>query len=252
MKNNYIEASPFDNTAYPKQTLFEENEALADFWDKNQSMKFLKCLKENESLKRYAIFRTLLFTGIRKGELLALQEDDLNIDTQTLSIRKTLFYDENGRYQLLKPKTTSSIRDLHVDDETFHLLLALIKQNKEQRTLLGVEDQQDQERFIFIKETLIEPFRNSYVNELLNKLCKKYGLPRIKVHGLRHSCASLLFAAGADIKVVQKLLGHAHIETTFNIYTHVTADQVEKTTDLLVEYLEEKSSGGQTVVKNKK
>ncbi|WP_150284948.1 site-specific integrase [Rummeliibacillus sp. TYF-LIM-RU47] len=76
--------------------------------------------------------------------------------------------------------------------------------------------------------------RNSYVNEVLNKLCKRYDLPRITVHGLRHSYASLLFAAGVDIKVVQKLLGHAHIETTMNIYTHVTTETIEKTTDLLI------------------
>lgn len=249
IKNDYIESSPFDNTVYPKNTLFEEKEQLVPFWNREQSMHFLSSLEEHESLKRYAIFRTLLVTGLRKGELLALQEADLDLTTQTLSIQKTLFYDEDGHHQLLKPKTKSSIRSLHLDDITFQLLLNLMDQNMEQRKLLGVNDQDDQERFLFIKETLIEPFRNSYVNELLNKMCKKYNLPRITVHGLRHSCASLLFAAGADIKVVQKLLGHAHIETTFNIYTHVTEEQVEKTTDLLIDFLNKKSSCAQNVPK---
>ncbi|WP_397540310.1 tyrosine-type recombinase/integrase [Rummeliibacillus pycnus] len=59
------------------------------------------------------------------------------------------------------------------------------------------------------------------------------------VHGLRHSCASLLIAYGVDIKVVQKILGHAHIETTINNYTHVTTETIEKTTDLLINYLKE-------------
>ncbi|MFG3611270.1 tyrosine-type recombinase/integrase [Rummeliibacillus stabekisii] len=79
-------------------------------------------------------------------------------------------------------------------------------------------------------------------------MCKSYTLSRITVHGLRHSCASLLFAAGVDIKVVQKLLGHAHIETTMNIYTHVTTEAIEKTTDLLINYLQkpiQKNCGGQ-------
>lgn len=249
IKNDYIESSPFDNTVYPKNTLFEEKEQLVPFWNREQSMHFLSSLEEHESLKRYAIFRTLLVTGLRKGELLALQEADLDLTTQTLSIQKTLFYDEDGHHQLLKPKTKSSIRSLHLDDITFQLLLNLMDQNMEQRKLLGVNDQDNQERFLFIKETLIEPFRNSYVNELLNKMCKKYNLPRITVHGLRHSCASLLFAAGADIKIVQKLLGHAHIETTFNIYTHVTEEQVEKTTDLLIDFLNKKSSCAQNVPK---
>ncbi len=108
-----------------------------------------------------------------------------------------------------------------------------------------------------MKETSFEPFRNSYVNEVLNKQCKRkrFELPRITVYGLRHSCASLLFAAGVDIKVIQKLLSHAHIETTMNIYTHVTTETIEKTTDLLINYLNEpkkKSSGSQTVVKKPK
>lgn len=93
------------------------------------------------------------------------------------------------------------------------------------------------------------------MNEVLNKLCKRYQLPRITVHGLRHSCASLLFAAGVDIKVVQKILGHAHIETTMNIYTHVTTETIEKTTDLLINYLnepKEKSSCAQSVPKKQK
>lgn len=252
IQNDYIETSPFNNTVYPKTTIFEDDEKLEKFWDKEQSLYFLERLKATGTLKRYALFRTLLLTGMRKGELLALQENDLHEETQMISITKTLFYDENGNYQLLKPKTSSSVRDIHLDPETFAVLKDLIRQNKKLRHLSG---EKVKHKFIFIKESSFEPFRNSYVNEVLNKLCKRFELPRITVHGLRHSCASLLFAAGVDIKVVQKLLGHAHIETTMNIYTHVTTEEIEKTTDLLINYLNEpkkKSSGGQKAKITKK
>ena len=254
VRNDYIESSPFNNTVYPKTTIFEENEKLEKFWDKEQTLYFLESLKATDTLKRYALFRTLLLTGMRKGELLALQENDLHEDN-TLSITKTLFYDEDGNYQLLKPKTSSSVRDIHLDPETFAVIKDLIRQNKKLRLISG---EKVKHKFIFIKESSFEPFRNSYVNEVLNKLCKRFDLPRITVHGLRHSCASLLFAAGVDIKVVQKLLGHAHIETTMNIYTHVTTEAIEKTTDLLINYLNEptkKSSGshmGVTELKKQK
>lgn len=252
VRNDYIESSPFNNTVYPKTTIFEEDEKLERFWDKEQSLYFLERLQTTDTLKRYALFRTLLLTGIRKGELLALQENDLHDDTHMISITKTLFYDENGNYQLLKPKTSSSVRDIHLDPETFTVLKDLVRQNKKLRLVSG---EKVKHKFIFIKESSFEPFRNSYVNEVLNKLCKRFDLPRITVHGLRHSCASLLFAAGVDVKVVQKLLGHAHIETTMNIYTHVTTETIEKTTDLLINYLNEpkkKSSGSQMVVKKPK
>jgi len=55
-------------------------------------------------------------------------------------------------------------------------------------------------------------------------LCKRYKLPLITLHGLRHSCASVLFAAGVE-------LGHAHIETTMNIITHLTSEIIKKTFD---------------------
>lgn len=236
VRNNYIEASPFDNTVYPKNTFFEEEEKIDKFWNKEQSLYFLKVLKENESLKYYAMFRTLLLTGLRKGELLALQEKDIDDQTQNLTVNKTLYYNADNSFEILKPKTKTSIRELYLDDETYHTLKDLIRQNKKLRLQYNV---QPKEKFIFIKETSFDPFRNSYTNEVLTKLCKRYGLPRITVHGLRHSCASLLFAAGVDVKVVQKLLGHAHIETTMNVYTHVTTEQVEKTTDLLINYLNE-------------
>lgn len=252
VRNNYIEASPFENTVYPKNTLFEEDNSLDKFWDKSQSIHFLDLLKNNETLKIHTLFRTLLLTGLRKGELLALQEKDLNTEKHTIHIEKTLFYDNEMNYLLMKPKTPSSVRTIHLDDETYSLLTELIRQNKKLRLQFGVKVDH---KFIFIKEKSFDPFRNSYVNEVLNRICKKYKLPRITVHGLRHSCASLLFAAGADIKVVQKLLGHSHIETTMNIYTHVTAEQVEETTDLLINYLnepKEKSSCNQSVTKTQK
>lgn len=249
VRNNYIESSPFTNTVYPKNTLYESEDAVENFWTKEQSQIFLDNLKVQESLKLHAMFRMLLLTGLRKGELLALQEKDINDTTQNLIVNKTLFYNKDGSYQLLKPKTKTSIRELHLDDETYSILKELIRQNKKLRLQFN---EQSTDKFIFIKETSFEPFRNSYVNEVLTKLCKKYKLPRITVHGLRHSCASLLFAAGADIKVVQKLLGHAHIETTMNIYTHVTTEQVEKTADLLTDFLKEKSSCAQSVPKTQK
>lgn len=80
--------SPFNNTIYPKVTLFEEKEKLENFWNKDQSIYFLEQVKKNESLKKYALFRSLLLTGMRKGELLALQEKDLKDDTQTTALLK--------------------------------------------------------------------------------------------------------------------------------------------------------------------
>lgn len=235
VQNNYIELTPFTNTVYPKTTLFEEIEPAEKFWDREQSLYFLNQLKLNETLKHQAIFRTLLLTGLRKGELFALTEDDLNIENKSLLINKTIFNSKENKYQLLKPKTKASERNIYLDNETLQLLTDLIRINKKLRLKFNI---QLDHNFIFMKEKSFGPYRNSYLNEVLNRFCQKYQMPRITVHGLRHSCASLLFAAGVDIKVVQNLLGHAHTETTMNIYTHVTEKQIENTSNLLANYLE--------------
>lgn len=71
-------------------------------------------------------------------------------------------------------------------------------------------------------------------------ICKKYDLRRIKIHGFRHTHASLLFEAGASMNEVKARLGHADINTTMNIYTHVTDDQKKDTANKLVRLLEGK------------
>ena len=71
-----------------------------------------------------------------------------------------------------------------------------------------------------------------------NAICKKYELRHIKVHGFRHTHASLLFDAGVSMKDVKERLGHSDITTTMNIYTHVTKKEAKKTAVSFANYME--------------
>ncbi|MEK4283565.1 tyrosine-type recombinase/integrase [Ureibacillus sp. FSL K6-0165] len=80
--------------------------------------------------------------------------------------------------------------------------------------------------------------RLAYPNEILESACKKFKIKNIKVHGLRHTHASMLFAAGARMKDVQKRLGHSQISTTMDIYTHITKQSEKNLSNLLADYIE--------------
>lgn len=94
-----------------------------------------------------------------------------------------------------------------------------------------------QDNFIFptVNNEITQPSKPTQWN---NAICKKYGLRHIKVHGFRHTHASLLFEAGVSMQNVKERLGHANIETTMDIYTHVTKKQKEETANQFASYME--------------
>ncbi|MFJ5771439.1 tyrosine-type recombinase/integrase [Psychrobacillus sp. NPDC093180] len=252
IQNEYIKDSPFKNTVIPINVVAndEDDKDFDGFWERDEINTFLDLLKEHGTLKEYAIYRTLLYSGLRKGELASLMESDLNDATNEISVSKTLYY-EKGVHTLLKPKTKNSRRKVDVDQETFDTLKQLVRENRKRRL---AENIQVKEKFIFVRDDF-RPMRVAYVNERLEALCKKFNLREIKVHGLRHTHASMLFAAGEEMKKVQMRLGHARLETTMNIYTHLTKEETGQTPNLLVDYMqsgEKKKSDGQTVVKKSK
>lgn len=252
VKNDYIAFSPFKNTVIPVSVVAddEDDKDFDGFWERDEINLFLDLLKEHGTLKEYAIYRTLLYSGLRKGELAALMESDLDDTRSEISVSKTLYY-EKGQHTLLKPKTKNARRKVDIDEETFATLKQLVRENKKRRLAGNI---QVKEKFIFVRDDF-RPMRVAYVNERLEALCKKFSFREIKVHGLRHTHASMLFAAGEKMKKVQMRLGHARLETTMNIYTHITKEETGQTPSLLVDYMqsgEKKNSDGQSVVKSTK
>lgn len=91
---------------------------------------------------------------------------------------------------------------------------------------------------IVFTRTVGTPLRLAYLNEKLNILVKRHNLHSITIHGLRHTHASFLFEAGANIKEVQERLGHSDIQMRMNVYTHVTDTLKEQTAEKFQKYIE--------------
>lgn len=195
-----------------------------NFYDKDELKKFMAALENNNNFRAFVYFRLLAFTGMRKGESLALKWSDIDLEKQTLYINKAVSRSATGLY-IQTPKTPSSIRRISIDDKTVSILQEYKKESPN-----GLVFQSEDGGIL----SPAKP-RKWYLTAMKN-------LPddfkQISIHGFRHTHASLLFEAGASIKDVQSRLGHSDIQTTMDVYTHVSKTAKEQLANRFNNYVD--------------
>lgn len=241
-----IEKNPFDGVKYPKAKITDKNvvEPADNYLSKTQLREFLEVTKSTyEGDYNYItvmFFRLLAFTGARKGELLALTWRDLNNLTSTISINKTVTRGINNKmYVGDSTKTKAGVRTLELDPVT----LEMLKQWRFiQRSVLFengfnvIKTQKSQ--LIFSRYEDNGLINVMTPNHWLKKILKNSSsLPRITVHGFRHTYATLAIEAGMNVKQLQTQLGHSDIKTTLDIYTAVTEKSKHETTSIFANYV---------------
>lgn len=186
----------------------------AQFYTSEQLNALLTATKE-EPL--YPLIRTAIVYGLRRSELLGLKWDSFDFAGGTFTIKHTVVkvYTTVAKD---KTKTKSSYRSFPLLPEMRDLFLSLRADQERNRRLLGKDYVQSDYVFCWPDG---RPFTSDYVSHRFGKLLKKYDLPHIRFHELRHSCASLLINQGCDLKEVQEWMGHSDISTTANIYGHL-------------------------------
>ncbi|MDO1604791.1 tyrosine-type recombinase/integrase [Lactobacillus sp. YT155] len=208
---------------------------IPNFWDKSQLQVFFSNISENQEPEKYCMFRLLAFGGLRRGECLALTWSDLDFKNNTLSINKTLTQGLKGKQIVQATKTRKSNRIISIDHSTMESLKKWRLLQKKIFLTHGFNTLEDNQ-LIFATRNNTHKSLNT-PSKWLQKIIEQTELPKITVHGFRHSHASALFSAGATIKEVQDRLGHEDAQTTLNIYTHVTEKQDKEAVDKLVNYL---------------
>lgn len=223
-----IETNPMKIVKLPKVESMDDKEEKFEFYSKDELKDFLE-EAEKSPLSQYVFFYLLAFTGLRKGEAFALTWSDVNFKDKSLNITKTVTRGDKSRLIVNKPKTKNSVRKVLLDDETLKLLRKLkVKTNK----VVSINT----ENLIFNTDgKLYNPTISRFW--LNNIYARNENLKRISTHGFRHTHASLLFESGAAIKDVQERLGHSNIQTTSNIYTHVTESQNKKVMNNFVSFM---------------
>lgn len=228
---------------------FKPNES-ENFYDRQQLLDFLNRMEEGFPFIRYTFFSLLAFTGVRKGEALVLTWRDIDFKKKTISVTKTQAVGKNGKLLVQTPKTKASNRVVSIDDHTLDILKEWRSIQSKNLEKLGFVSSINQLVFSRIDN-------NSYMypRTPLSWLDSFYihnkDMPRITVHGFRHTHASLLFEAGASMKQVQVRMGHSNIKTTMNVYTHVTKESNEETALLFSDYMTKGKRLGQSLGQKK-
>lgn len=234
VKMDYILKNPMEYVTIPKkEESFLAAKEERNYWTKNEVKEFLKLAKKHMSMQYFMMFFLLIYTGIRKGELVALTWNDIDLKEQTININKTMFF-EKGKEIVQTAKKYASNRTIDIDSHTTKLLTSWKVKQKE---LLLADGINKKPLHILLRGDL-RPIRLAYPNELLNNFITIYDLHSITIHGLRHTHASMLFEAGASIKEVQARLGHKDIQTTMNVYTHVSKTMSQKTAENFLKFME--------------
>jgi integrase len=184
---------------------------------------FLRAIKGDPLEAFYVLAIT---TGIRRGEALALHWKDVDLDNQRIHIRYTLQDLKGGVFEFSPPKTDSSRRAITLSDMA---VAALHRHRKAQRLRAAELETAWQERDLVFTTATGGPIRGNHILQRhFEPLCKELGLPRIRLHDLRHTAASLLLRNRIPAKVVQEMLGHTTISMTLDIYSHVLPDMQQQ------------------------
>ena len=176
----------------------------------------LELLPSEDTKYKVAIILTV-FTGVRLGELMGLEWQDVDFKNGIISINRSSQYLADMGVFTKVPKTESSIREIAIPE----FIISLLKEYKlwyeEQKSVYG-ELWTDSDR-LFVQADG-KPMHPSIISKWFVKYVGQIGLPVINFHGLRHTNASLLVAQNIDIAVISARLGHAQISTTLDFYVH--------------------------------
>ena len=184
-----------------------------DFWTGEEFRKFIDSVM-NKRLS-YMAFMTLYWTGMRMGELLALNPKDVDLEKRTISITKS--YQRLGKKDVITPpKTPKSKRVITIPE----FLAADIKDYMD-----SLYDLQENDRLF--------PITKYYLEHEMQRGIKESGVKRIRVHDLRHSHASMLIELGFSSLEIANRLGHEKVETTLNTYAHLYPNKQTKLAERL-------------------
>ena len=212
VRMGYIEENPLrhESITYPRQKKTE-----LEIYSPDEVQAFFSALSDEPPMTRLLLLTPLLL-GLRRAEIVALKWEDVSFDEGNIRITKSA-YKVNGEKQGLKaPKSQCGVRKVFFPEVYRDELLTWKAEQEKQRTAAG--DEWKEQGFIFTNETggMISVYTPTRICE---KLQERHGLRHLKLHGLRHTCGSLMVAAGTDPETVRDVLGHESVRTT-DIYLH--------------------------------
>lgn len=223
VKSGYLLTNPSEFVTLPRIQHFE-----ASFYTANQIAELLHCIQDDPL---YPLIYLTIVYGLRRSEVLGLKWDSINFETRTLTIKHTVVQFSEV-VEKDSTKTASSHRAYPITDEIMQILLNMKNAEAQNAKLFGKEYVKNDYIFKWDNGT---PYSPNYITHRFKQLLKKYNLPIIRFHDLRHTCASLLVAKGFSMKDIQEWLGHSDFSTTANIYSHLDIKRKNSIADSMAE-----------------
>jgi integrase len=238
--NDLISRHPMDGVRFTKPVRAKDD---IKFLTREDQRTFLETAQRSHNYYQYAL---ILETGLRTGEMIGLTWDAVDFEKRTLTVNKTLeFRHAQQHWRAGPPKTQQSYRAIPLTERAYDILKEIweSREGRKESPLLsqtleymdrrtGVTSQLVMRDLVFINWRTGEPAKNSSYDTHLYKLCDEAGINRFCMHALRHTYATRAIESGMQPKVLQKLLGHASIQTTMDRYVHVTTDSMDQAVKL--------------------
>lgn len=205
IRTGQLSHNPCRNVTLPKRDRKE-----IEVFSEDEIRRFVQAL-ESERIDYKVGYKLCLFCGLRRSEVLGLKEENINLEERTISIVRTR-HRVNGELVEQDPKTARSRRTLALPE----FLVSDVAELLEARHSF----QYEQSPYL-IQDGFGNEMNPSSFTRQIHLIEEKAGLPKLSVHGLRHTFASMLNSQQIDIARISAELGHSNISTTLNVYTHV-------------------------------
>ena len=205
-----------------------------EVYSEDEAKLFIKLALEEKDLRKRAILITLIGLGLRKGEIVALNWNNIDFNKNILAVNENAVYVSDFGVKLKSPKTKKSKRIIYMPKMVADVLLEYKDWWNEQKELHG--DLWASTDYLYLQDNgkIINPCT---VNDWVTKFESKHGLKHIPCHSLRHQCTCLMINSGVPIKVASQILGHSSVSFTLEVYNHIMQGQEQQASEIYNNFL---------------
>ena len=218
--SDVVPVNPMDKVERPKPRKGEIKDKDVESYATEEIKRIFAAL-ENEPLKWRVLMRLLIDTGIRRGECCGLQWKNIDFKASTITIRGNFCYTPQKGIYLDTPKS-GKIRIIDVDPE----IIGLLQQLRLEQAGHAIST------YVFTQQDSVEPMHPQSPARYMQKFAKKYNVPGLHPHKLRHTFASIAITNGADVASVSEKLGHSDKAVTLRMYTHADQESMKRASQI--------------------